>query len=177
MKTYKEFLEENLKKMGGLKKQIQKTADSKKELRFSKWGRDGHWDDGYGQTHQEVEDDYYDAKHDHRDNVHKLKKMTKDIRKDPRGQKHMGDMVKKGKQRAAIKKSGEDHLKQREKESKEPLKKNSYFPSWSSSSRKFLKKDVTPGTTMKSGPRKGKLNPDLQKRTKLSLMKRQENKD
>jgi hypothetical protein len=168
MKSYKEFLEENLKKMGALKKQIRKTADSKDAKAMA--GDEFH----YGGDREDAEKHYDAVRSDHEDNVHKLKKMVKDVRKDPRGQKHMGDMVKKGKQRAAIKKSGEDHLKRREKESKEPLKKDSY---WSSSYQKYLKKDVTPGKTMKSGPRKGKLHPDLQKRTKLSLMRRRENKD
>ena len=36
MKTYKDFLEENLKKMGALKKQIDKTAGSKIDLERSR---------------------------------------------------------------------------------------------------------------------------------------------
>ena len=119
MKTYKEFLEENLKKIGALKKQIKKTADSKDEVRLSKWEMDGHWDDGYGKTHQEVEDDYHDAEDDHLSNVIKTKKLAKDIRKDTRGQKHMGDMVKKGKQRSLAKRTNVDPLAK-----KSPITKN-----------------------------------------------------
>ena len=136
MKTYKEFLEENLKKMGGLKKQIQKTADSKKELRFSKWGRDGHWhdtDDDHSQTHQEVEDDYYDAKHDHKKNVKKLQGLAKAVRKDPQGQQHMKDMVKKGKERQDAKR---DRLR---------------------SDKLAVKKPISKYDTVDSGKRKGKL--------------------
>ena len=136
MKTYKEFLEENLRKMGALKRKMKDTMDSKKELRLSKLERDGHWhdtDDDHSQTHQEVEDDYYDAKHDHKKNVKKLQGLAKAVRKDPQGQQHMKDMVKKGKERQDAKR---DRLR---------------------SDKLAVKKPISKDDIVNSGKRKGKL--------------------
>lgn len=119
MKTFKDYLEENLRKMGALKKQLRKTTHSKDDVKYSKWAKDDHWDDGYGKTQDEVERDHEEAKDDHFDNVRKTKSLVKDIRKDSRGQKHMKDMVKKGKQRAAAKRANVDQLAK-----KSPMTKN-----------------------------------------------------
>lgn len=95
MKTYKEFLEENLKKMGALKKQIDKTAGSKIDLERSR----AIHKDSFGSDSSVRSLEHEKDERDHKKNVKKLQGLVKSVRKDPQGQQHMKNMVKKGKER------------------------------------------------------------------------------
>ena len=101
MKTYKEFLEENLKKMGALKKQIDKTAGSKIDLERSRAiHRDAPQYPGRSLERDVFKKWYHDKdERDHKRNVKKLQGLVKSVRKDPQGQQHMKNMVKKGRER------------------------------------------------------------------------------
>ena len=135
------------------------------------------------QTARETEDDHYEdpyyGPHSHEVKLANKRagNMAKSIRKShPKG----GDVVKGINKKSASggydrdRNDKEDYLKNRERVSKQGLKKGDFVRG---GSERSLTKDVAPGTTMKSGPRKGKLHPDLQAITKQSLKSAPSNDD
>lgn len=136
MKTFQEFLEENLNKLGALKTQLKKTSSSRSDLAGAE--RDLH----HGDTDYDDAKDYYNkTKKDHESNVQKTQNLVKQIKKHPEGSEHIKDMIKKGKERSQSKRTNVDRLAR--------------------NTNVKTKKDL-----VSSGKRKGKLTVDDQNRKK-----------
>ena len=132
MKTFKDYLQEiSLKTKVSAYKKLKKTARETE---------DDHYEDPYYGPHS------HEVKLANKRAGNMAKSVVKGINKKSASGGYDRDRNDK-----------EDYLKNRERVSKQGLKKGDFVRG---GSERSLTKDVAPGTTMKSGPRKGKLHPD-----------------